>query len=121
MYIMTKEDVQTTYSEIIEKMHQGKMMEVFETYYHEDVVMQDRGMEACEGKDANREREETFLSKVTEFRGMQCLEAMYQEDLAISLWYNDFSHHDYGDVQGRQLSITKFQDGKIISEEFMYV
>jgi hypothetical protein len=39
---------------------QGKPLEAFEKYYHEDVVMQENENTPTVGKVANREREEQF-------------------------------------------------------------
>ncbi|HEY9049371.1 MAG TPA: hypothetical protein VIN08_25895, partial [Ohtaekwangia sp.] len=45
----------------------GRMLEAFEKFYHPEVVMQENEGIATIGKDANRLREEDFLSKATGF------------------------------------------------------
>jgi hypothetical protein len=40
---------------------QGKPMEAFETWYHDDVVMQENDQQPTIGKAANRTREEQFF------------------------------------------------------------
>ena len=48
-------------SDLNDLVIQGKAMEAFEKYYHEDVVMQENDNAPTVGKDANRKREEEFL------------------------------------------------------------
>lgn len=49
----------------------GQILEAFEKYYADDVVMQENEQPPTVGKDANREREKEFLANVTEFRGAE--------------------------------------------------
>jgi hypothetical protein len=46
----------------------GKLMDAFEKYYHDDVVMQENHNPGVKGKDFHRNRELEFLSNITEFR-----------------------------------------------------
>ena len=56
---------------IIDHMQQGKALEAFETFYHDDCVMQENANEPTVGKDANREREKAFLANVKEWKGFE--------------------------------------------------
>ena len=44
---------------------EGRALEAFEKYYHNDVVMQENNAEPTIGKEANRTREEEFFGNVT--------------------------------------------------------
>ncbi len=39
---------------------------------------------------------------------------------AISEWYNDYTHAEWGSRQYHQVSVSKWKDGKIVSEKFYY-
>lgn len=58
----------STITEKLEDLNQlvisGKLMDAFEKYYHDDVVMQENEESPVVGKDVNRKREETFLSNI---------------------------------------------------------
>ncbi len=54
--MVKREDVQA----VIDGILSGKILEAFESYYHDDVVMSENGAQERVGKDANREYEEQF-------------------------------------------------------------
>lgn len=59
----------STITEKLEGLNQlvisGKLLDAFEKYYHDDVVMQENEEAPVVGKDVNRKREETFLSNIS--------------------------------------------------------
>lgn len=98
----------------------GTALEAFETYYHDDVVMQENDAEPTVGKAANREREQGFFAAITEFRGGEVLATGVGEDASFSHWHFDFTHRDWGERNYRQVAVRTWQDGKIIREVFHY-
>ncbi len=56
-------------SDLYHHINTGKLMDGFEKYYHPNVVMQELGEAAREGKDANRVYEMAFLESIKEFHG----------------------------------------------------
>ena len=54
-------DIQANVKDLNQMILEGKMMDAFEKYYADDVVMQEINMEPVVGKDANREREIKWL------------------------------------------------------------
>ncbi len=47
-------DIQANVKDLNQMVLEGKMMDAFEKYYADDVVMQKMNMEPTVGKDANR-------------------------------------------------------------------
>lgn len=99
---------------------QGNAMEAFEKYYHEDVVMQENELPPTVGKAANREREEEFFSKVTDFRGAEVKGMAVNGDVSFVIWEYDYTHAEWGERQYTQVSVQHWKDGKIIKEQFFY-
>jgi hypothetical protein len=99
---------------------QGRTMEAFETYYHEDVVMQENQLEPTIGKAANRSREEAFLAAVTEFRKGVPLHVTVGENVTAVVWQYDYTHKDWGARNYTQVSVQQWKDGQIIHEQFFY-
>jgi hypothetical protein len=64
-----------TYKEKITDIYnligQGKAMDAFEKYYHNDCCMVLEDATEVNGKDTNRQREIDFFSSVEEFHGME--------------------------------------------------
>jgi hypothetical protein len=99
---------------------QGKALEAFDRYYHEDVVMQENENAPTIGKDANRKREEEFFSSITEFRLAKPLKVTIGEGITMVQWKYDYTHKDWGVRNYTQVSIQEWKDGKIIKEQFFY-
>ncbi len=97
---------------------QGQLLEAFEKFYHQDCVMVDKNQILAEGKDANREREKEFLSKVTEFRGAEVKSVAIGDGVTMVEWHFDYDHADWGTMKYDQVAVQHWQDGEIIHERF---
>ena len=99
---------------------EGKMMDAFEKYYADDVVMQEINMEPTVGKDANREREIKWLEGITDFRGAEVKNIAVGDNVSMVEWFMDYSHKEYGDVKMSQVAVQTWEDGKIVKELFYH-
>lgn len=99
---------------------QGKALEAFEKYYHDDVIMQENEGAPTIGKAANRQREIDFFSAITEFRSAKPLKITVGEDISMVQWQYDYTHKDWGVRNYSQVSVQEWKDGKIIREQFFY-
>lgn len=99
---------------------QGKALDAFEKYYHEDVIMQENENEPTVGKSANLEREKAFFSSITEFRGARPLKIAIGQNVSMVEWQYDYTHKDWGVRNYVQVSVQEWKDGLIIKEKFYY-
>ena len=99
---------------------QGKALEAFEKYYHDDVQMQENNNEPVVGKKQNREREMEFLKNITEFRGASVKGHAVGDNISFVIWTYDYTHKEWGVRNYTQVSVQNWQDGKIIKEQFYY-
>lgn len=118
--MITATDLRAHFEDIKRLVLQGKAMEAFETYYGDDVVMQENELPATVGKVANRNRELDFFSKVTEFRAMEMKAVAYGDDVIISEWFMDYTHAEWGKVTRNQVSVQHWKDDKVVHERFYY-
>lgn len=118
--LKTTFDLRTAFEDIKNLVLQGQAMEAFEKYYADDVVMQENENPATVGKDANRQRELDFFSKLVEFRGAEVKNVAFGDDVIISEWFLDYTHADYGKRTYDQVSVQKWKDGKVVHERFYY-
>jgi hypothetical protein len=107
-------------SSINDMILQGKAMEAFEEYYHDDVVMQENENPEVVGKDANRKREEEFFGAITDFRGAKPLKVTVGENTTMVEWHFDYTHKDWGIRNYIQVAVQDWKDGKIVKEKFYY-
>lgn len=98
----------------------GLALQAFETYYADDVVMQENDAEPTVGKDANREREQAFFAAITDFRGGKVLATGVGDNTSFSHWHFDFTHKEWGDRSYHQVAVRTWRDGKIVREVFYY-
>jgi hypothetical protein len=99
---------------------QGKALEAFEKYYHEDVTMQENENFPTVGKDANRRREIEFFAAITEFRSAKPIKVAIGEGISMVQWQYDYTHKDWGVRNYTQVSVQEWKDNKIIREQFFY-
>ena len=113
-------DLRTNVDQLNQMILEGKTLEAFEKFYHDDVVMQDNDYPARVGKDVNRQYEESFVNGLTEFRGAKVLHTVISDDIAAVEWWMDLTHKDFGTRNYRQLAVQRWKNGKIVEEKFYY-
>ncbi len=113
-------DLRAAFEEIKTLVLNGQAMAAFEKYYGNDVVMQENDNPPTVGKEANRQREQEFFSKITEFRGLELKSVAFGDDVIISEWFADYTHADWGNRTYQQVSVQKWQDGQVVHERFYY-
>ena len=104
---------------VIEGILSGQILETFDTWYHDDVVMTENGANARVGKAANREYEQNFVENV-QFHGAKTGRVVIDGDHAAVEWEFDFTPTGGDRVVQKQVALQTWQDGKIIREDFYY-
>ena len=98
----------------------GRLLDAFDKYYHDDVHMQENEMPPTIGKIANAEREKQFLNDIVEFRNAAVLNMAVSDEVSFVEWKFDYTHKDWGVRNYTQVSKQQWKDGKIIHEQFFY-
>ena len=108
--------------DIYDMSSQGKLLDAFEKYYHDDVVMIEANGETREGKELNRKFQIEFMNGVKEVHGTGIRNITSNEGEATTMvesWmdatYQDGSRHLMEEV-----AVQKWKDDKIIHERFYY-
>jgi hypothetical protein len=117
---MTRTEIEQSINDLNNLVISGKLMEAFEKYYHDDVVMQENNLTPTVSKEANRQRELQFLQDITEFRSAEVKSLGVGDNVSFVVWKYDYTHKDWGKRDYTQVSIQEWQGGKIISETFIY-
>lgn len=101
-------------------VQEGRLMDAFEKFYHDDVIMQENGNEPVVGKHANRHREMQFLDNIVEFRSASVNGVGIGDGISFVIWAYDYTHKEWGVKNYTQVSVQNWKDGKIIKEQFFY-
>jgi hypothetical protein len=119
-YTMTRIEIERALTDLNGLVLQGKSLDAFEKYYHNDVSMQENSMAPTVGKKANYAREVEFYGNITDFRGATIKGMGVGDDISFVIWHYDYTHKDWGVRNYSQVSVQHWKDGKIIMEKFVY-
>ena len=114
------ENLKANVDALNEMILNGKILEAFDQFYADDVVMQDNNYPARIGKVDNRAYEESFVNGLTEFRGARVENVLISDGIAVIEWWFDYTHKDYGVRNYKQVSVQRWKDDKIVEEKFCY-
>jgi len=117
---MTRTEIEQSLNDLNNLVLEGKMLDAFEKYYHDDVVMQENESAPTVSKDVNRQREIEFLNNITDFRGASVEGIAIGDNLSSVIWKYDYTHKEWGVRAYTQVSVQHWKDGKIIKEQFIY-
>jgi len=113
-------DLRTSVDELNQLILEGKILEGFEKFYSDDVVMQDNDYPQRVGKDICRQFEEAFVNGLSEFRGAKVVNTIISDDIAAVEWWFDYTHAEFGVRNYTQVAIQRWKNGKIVEEKFYY-
>ena len=107
--------------DLYNQVGQGQLMQAFETYYAENVIMEEpKGTR--EGKDACRKSEEVFLGSIEAFHGME-IKAIAEDSakgkvlIEVSM---DLTFKGGNRMAMEQVAVQKWENGQIVHERFYY-
>ena len=107
--------------DIYYQLQQGKLLDAFDKYYAEHVVMTEpRGTR--EGKAECRDYEEQFLNSVQEFHSLEINKVGSNEDEATSFVEStmDVTFKDGNRVTMEQVAVQQWEGDYIVHERFYY-
>lgn len=100
----------------------GKLLEGFETYYAENVVMQELGEEPRIGKDANRTVEINFIESIKEVHGggiLSFAEDAENNKTMVESWM-DLTFGSGFRTKMQQVAVQTWENGLIVNEIFYH-
>jgi hypothetical protein len=114
----TLEESLTTLNELVLN---GKLLEAFEKFYHNDVTMQENENAPTIGKEANLKREREFFGKARGFsENAKILEVAFGDNVSMVKSHYNYVHDDWGLKNYTQVAVQHWKDGQIIKEQFFY-
>jgi hypothetical protein len=113
-------NIQPLVEDLFSMIKKGQILDAFDKYYADNVVMQENTDEPRIGKETNRKSEEAFVSGVTEFHDLKIIKSAINGNTALVEYAMDFTHKDWGRSARPQVSAQEWKDGKIVSERFYY-
>jgi hypothetical protein len=105
---------------VIDGILAGKLLDTFDRYYADNVVMSENRKDERIGKAANREYEQKFVGNVQEFHGAQVGRVLVDNENAAVEWTFDLTFKGGNRVKMQQVAVQTWKDEKIIREDFYH-
>ena len=118
---MTRTEIENALTDLNNLVLEGKSLEAFEKYYHDDVSMQENNNPPTLTKAENYAREVEFYGNVTAFRSAAVQDVAIGDGISSVIWKYDYTHKEWGVRNYTQVSVQHWKDGKIIEERFIYL
>jgi len=106
--------------ELNQALQDQKVLEAFEKFYADDVVMQENSGEPCRGKEANRQRTLEWAGTVSQFHGARMIGSAISDNRAYSEWEYDATYKNGKRYQINQVAVRVWRHGKVVSERFYW-
>ncbi|GAB4327339.1 MAG: hypothetical protein Kow00127_20110 [Bacteroidales bacterium] len=109
-------------TEIYTMLGEGRALQAFDKYYHDDVVMIEATGEVRKGKVVNRAFEEQFFSGIREVHGGGPTAICSNEEKAqtmVESWM-DITFMDGNRVKMEEVAVQQWEGDKIVRERFYY-
>ncbi|MEO1516160.1 MAG: nuclear transport factor 2 family protein [Bacteroidota bacterium] len=109
-------------SDLYQQMANGQMMEAFEQYYHESVVVKEPTGETRNGKDAQRKAIHQWQANIKEFHGggHDSITANEQEGITMVRSWTDVTFQDGRRMSLSEIAHQKWENDQIVEESFYY-
>ena len=102
---------------------QGKIMEAFEKYYGEEVIIQVNGNPSVNGKDKNRKREMIFLQEIEKLNSTEIKSVTFggvDDNVSMTEWAINIENKDGEQKTIYRVNVQHWKDDKIINEKLYF-
>lgn len=106
--------------ELNQALQDQNVLETFDRFYADDVVMQENSREPCRGKAANRQRTLDWVGTVSQFHAARLIGSAISGDRAYSEWEHDMTYKNGVRYQINEIAVRVWRDGKVVSEQFYW-
>jgi hypothetical protein len=121
---MTEQEITNNLNAMLEMVHDGKIIEAIDRFYHDDLVTQEgvSGMPLEGGKQAYLNKYRQFLSDMTRVTTFKGTAGQTGKNVSTIKWELDFDNkgENWGAIKMNELAVQEWQDGKIFRETFFY-
>jgi ketosteroid isomerase-like protein len=117
---MSTSHLQQRLQGLLDHIRNGKVIEAMNEFYDRDTVMQDNANPSTKGLAANIEREKQFLNGVKEWKGFNVKASAAGDNVTFYECTMDFIATNGQPVHMEQVSVAKWNNGKIVHERFYY-
>jgi len=104
-------------------IQEGKIMEAFEKYYGDEVIIQVNGNRPISGKDENRSREMIFLKEIEKLNSAEINTVTFggkDDNVSMTEWAINFDNKDGVRKTVYRVNVQHWKDDRIINERLYF-
>lgn len=117
---MQTDQLEASLKTLHEMLAQGQFLEAMDRFLHDDVVLHEGESEPKRGKAACMEFEAKVLEDVAEFGGYRVDSVGFGDDTTYYQAVMEYTQKNGEKVRVDQCVVSKWRDGKIVSERFYH-
>jgi ketosteroid isomerase-like protein len=103
-----------------QELQRGNILDAFERFYSEDVMMQENALAPCCGKSANRERVRQWADTVADLHSARLIGSAVSGDRAYSEWEYDATYKNGRRHKMNEVAMRQWQNEKVVFERFYW-
>lgn len=104
-------------------IREGKIMEAFEKYYGEEVIIQVNGNPSLKGKNENRKREMIFLQEIEKLNSAEVKSVTFggaEDNVSMTEWEISIENKKGEKKIIHRVNVQHWKDDKIINEKLYF-
>jgi hypothetical protein len=104
-------------------IQEGKILEAFEKYYSEEVVIQVNGNHPIIGKEQNRKREMIFLQEIEKLNSAEIKSVTFggiDDNVSMTEWAINIENKEGENKTIYRVNVQHWKDNKIINEKLYF-
>lgn len=105
---------------LVQHTVEGRLIEALETFYHEDVVMQENNLPPRIGLAASIERQKMAKAAAMEIHEIKAASVLIDGDRAAIEWHAEWTLPNGTRVRVEEVALQTWKDDRIIHERFFY-
>src|SRR5712671_1799037 len=109
-------DVKTLDDQLNQQILAGSIMEAFDRFYADDVIMQENTDAPKVGKETCRQAERAFLDAAEQIHGGRLLGSAVNGDVSYSEWEFDVTFKGAGRTKTTQVAARRWKNGHVVHE-----
>jgi hypothetical protein len=104
-------------------IREGKILDAFEKYYGENVIIQVNGNAPITGKEQNRKREMIFLQEIEKLNSAEIKSVTFggaEDNVSMTEWAINIENKEGEKKIIYRVNVQHWKDGKIINEKLYF-
>lgn len=118
---MTK--LKNTVEKLNSLLQEGKIMEAFDKYYSEDVIIQVNGNHPVSGKESNKDREAIFFGEIEKLNSAEVKTITFgglKDNIAMTEWAINIQNKEGESKIINRVNVQHWKENRIVSERLYF-